>query len=88
MTEAAFRALAESLQSQQFFLRQEAERLRAVSGLLGREPDLHSWRGAARNAFDNELALLRAAVESTLAAVDAALSSTSRASESVLSRVE
>lgn len=88
MTDALSRAIVEGLESQQFSLRREALRLREISHRLAREPDLHSWRGVARNAFDSELAQLRGRVDSAVTAVEEALANTVRAAESMLRRVE
>lgn len=88
MTDALSRAIVEGLESQQFSLRREALRLREISQRLAREPDLHSWRGVARSAFDSELAQLRGRVDSAVTAVEEALANTVRAAESMLRRVE
>ena len=87
MQDAAARALADSLESQQFALRREEERLRGVAARLRRDPANLSWRGLARNAFDNEMAALGGGVEAALAALDEAVANTARARESILDRV-
>lgn len=86
MTDASTRALADSLEAQQFSLGREVERLRAIQSLVRGEPDLHAWRGFARSAFDGELTVLRRGVEAALAAAEEATASTRRAIESVLNR--
>lgn len=83
---AATTALADGLEEQQFALRREVERLLSLCARVSTEPTNQSWRGLARNAFDNQLAVLQRGLAVALAALEEAVANTARARESLLSR--